>query len=116
MMGRVISMSWISGWRFSNSRMRSRVEAARLLNYRIIDLRVHGSPPTADTNLARVAGTQAESAVSELALEIFGSEALAYGHFAEVYFRLAMWSGVATGTTEVNLNLVASRMLGLPRE
>ena len=97
-------------------RARSRVEAARLLNYRIIDLRVHGSPPTADTNLARVAGTQAASAVSELALELFGSEALAYGHIAEVYVRLAMWSGVATGTTEVNLNLVASRMLGLPRE
>ena len=94
----------------------SLVESARLLTYRVIDLRAHDHAPTADTNLARVAGTQAELAVSELALEVFGNDALAYGHFAEVYFRLAMWSGVATGTTEVNLNLVASRMLGLPRE
>jgi alkylation response protein AidB-like acyl-CoA dehydrogenase len=91
-------------------------EASRLLTYRVIDLRQKGSPPTADTNLARVAGTMAERAVSELALEIFGPEALAYGHVAEAHFRLAMTAGVAVGTTEVNLNLVASRLLGLPRE
>ena len=29
---------------------------------------------------------------------------------------MAMTAGVAVGTTEVNLNLVASRFLGLPRE
>jgi alkylation response protein AidB-like acyl-CoA dehydrogenase len=91
-------------------------EASRLLTYRVIDLRQKGSPPTADTNVARVAGTMAERAVSELALEIFGPEALAYGHVAEAHFRLAMTAGVAVGTTEVNLNLVASRLLGLPRE
>ena len=91
-------------------------EASRLLTYRVIDVRAHGHPPSADTNLARVAGTLAERAVSELALEIFGPEALAYGHVAESHFRLAMTAGVAVGTTEVNLNLVASRFLGLPRE
>ena len=91
-------------------------EASRLLTYRVIDLRAHGSPPTADTNVARVAGTLAERAVSELAVEIFGAEALEYGSFADSHFRLAMTAGVAVGTTEVNLNLVASRFLGLPRD
>ena len=91
-------------------------EASRLLTYRVIDLRAHGSAPSADTNVARVAGTLAERAVSELALEIFGPEALEYGHVAESYFRLAMTAGVAVGTTEINLNLIASRLLGLPRE
>jgi alkylation response protein AidB-like acyl-CoA dehydrogenase len=91
-------------------------EASRLLTYRVIDLREKGRPPSADTNVARVAGTLAERAVSELALEIFGPEALEYGHFAEAHFRLAMTAGVAVGTTEVNLNLVSSRFLGLPRE
>jgi alkylation response protein AidB-like acyl-CoA dehydrogenase len=95
---------------------RALCEASRLLTYRVIDLRAHGSPPTADTNVARVAGTMAERAVSELALELFGAEALEYGHFAESHFRLAMTAGVAVGTTEINLNLVASRFLGLPRE
>ena len=84
--------------------------------YRVIDLRNQGSPPTADTNVARVAGTMAEQAVSELALEIFGPDALEYGSFADSHFRLAMTAGVAVGATEINLNLVANRFLGLPRE
>jgi alkylation response protein AidB-like acyl-CoA dehydrogenase len=91
-------------------------EASRLLTYRVIDLRAKGRAPTADTNLARVAGTACERAVSDLALAIFGTEALEYGHSAESHFRLAMTAGVAVGTTEINLNLVASRFLGLPRE
>jgi alkylation response protein AidB-like acyl-CoA dehydrogenase len=95
---------------------RAACEASRLLTYRVIDLRAHGHPPTADTNVARVAGTIAERAVSELALEIFGPDSLEYGSFADSHFRLAMTAGVAVGTTEINLNLVASRFLGLPRE
>ena len=91
-------------------------EASRVLTYKVIDLRAKASPPTADTNLARVAGTLAERAVSELALEIYGTEAMVYGNVGESYFRMAMTAGIATGTTEVNLNLVASRFLGLPRE
>ena len=55
------------------------------------------SPPTADTNVARIAGTMAEQAVSELALEIFGPDALEYGSFADSHFRLAMTAGVAVG-------------------
>jgi len=95
---------------------RALCEASRLLTYRVIDLREKGRPPSADTNVARVAGTLAERAVAELALEIFGPEALEYGHFAEAHFRLAMTAGVAVGTTEINLNLIASRFLGLPKE
>jgi alkylation response protein AidB-like acyl-CoA dehydrogenase len=91
-------------------------EAARLLSYRVIDQRAHGLPPSADTNVARVAGTLAERAVSDLALELCGPDALEYGSFADAQFRLAMTAGVAVGTTEVNLNLIASRVLGLPRE
>ena len=107
----------------SDARLRERLgearalcEAARLLVYRVIDLRAKGSPPSADTNLARVASTAAERAVADLALETFGPEALEYGHFAEAHFRLAMTAGVAVGTTEIHLNLVAARFLGLPRE
>lgn len=90
-------------------------EAARVLTYRVIDGRAKGRPPTADTQIARVAGTRADVAVAELALEILGEEALEYGSFADANFRLAMTAGVAVGATEVQLNLIASRFLGLPR-
>ena len=66
--------------------------------------------------IARVAGTLCENAVSDAAMEIVGLDALEYGSFAESYFRIAMTAGVAVGTTEINLNLIASRWLGLPRE
>jgi hypothetical protein len=34
----------------------------------------------------------------------------------EAHFRMAMTAGVAIGATEIQLNLVAGRFLGLPRE
>ncbi len=95
---------------------RALCEAARLLSYRVIDQRAHGLPPSADANVARVAATTAEQAVADLAVELFGSEALVYGSYADTRFRWAMTAGVAVGATEVQLNLVASRVLGLPRE
>jgi alkylation response protein AidB-like acyl-CoA dehydrogenase len=90
--------------------------AARLLYYRVVDQRAHGSPPTADSNVARVALTMADRAVGHLALEVWGSEALVYGSSGDAHFRAAMPAGIATGTTEIQLGLVAQRLLGLPRE
>jgi alkylation response protein AidB-like acyl-CoA dehydrogenase len=95
---------------------RALCEAARVLTYRVIDLRAKDRPPSADTQLARVLGTRADNVVGELALEIMGPEALEYGSFADANFRLAMTAGVAVGATEVQLNLIASRFLDLPRE
>jgi alkylation response protein AidB-like acyl-CoA dehydrogenase len=68
-----------------------------------------------DTNLARVAATTADKRVGELALEVFGSEALVYESFAAANFRLSMTAGVAVGASEVQLNLIAARWLELPK-
>lgn len=95
---------------------RALCEAARVLTYKVIDLRAKGSPPTPDTQLARVLGTRADAAVGALAVDIMGPEALEYGSFADVNFRLSMTAGVAVGATEVQLNLIASRFLGLPKQ
>ncbi len=94
---------------------RAACEAARVLTYRVIDERAKGQPPSPNTQVARVASTQADKLVGDLALEIMGMDGLAYGSFADSNFRLAMTAGVAVGTTEVQLNLIASRLLGLPR-
>jgi len=91
-------------------------EAARVLTYKVIDVRAKGGAPTADTQVARVAGTRADTAVADLALDILGAQSLEYGSYADANFRLAMTAGVAVGATEVQLNLIASRFLGLPRE
>lgn len=95
---------------------RAECEAARVLTYRVIDQRVRGLPPSADSNVARVAGTRAEQRVAALALEVFGAEGLEEGCFADAQFRAAMPAGVAVGATEVQLDLIARGVLGLPRE
>jgi alkylation response protein AidB-like acyl-CoA dehydrogenase len=95
---------------------RALCEAARVLVYKVIDIRAKGLPPTADTQLARVLSTTCDNAIGRLALEIYGPESREYASFADSNFRLAMTAGVAVGATEVQLNLVASRFLELPKE
>jgi alkylation response protein AidB-like acyl-CoA dehydrogenase len=95
---------------------RAMCEAGRALSYRVIDQRAKGLPPSADTNVARVMGTLVDRAVGELALEILAPDGLEYGTFADSNFRMSMTAGVAVGATEVQLNLIASRVLGLPKE
>lgn len=94
---------------------RTQCEAARLLTYRVIDERAHDLAPSTNSQVARVANTRADTCVGDLAVEILGAEALEYGSFADANFRLAMTAGVAVGATEVQLNLIAARHLGLPR-
>jgi len=60
--------------------------------------------------------TTCDNAIGRLALEIFGPASREYASFADSNFRLAMTAGVAVGATEVQLNLIASRFLDLPRE
>jgi alkylation response protein AidB-like acyl-CoA dehydrogenase len=95
---------------------RALCEAARVLVYKVIDIRAKDRPPTADTQLARVLSTTCDNAIGRLALEIFGPESREYASFADTNFRLAMTAGVAVGATEVQLNLIASRFLELPKE
>jgi alkylation response protein AidB-like acyl-CoA dehydrogenase len=95
---------------------RALCEAARVLYYRVIDQRVRDLPPTADSNVARIANTMADRAVGDLALEIWGAEALVHGSAGDANFRASMSCGIATGTTEINLNLIAERLLGLPKD
>ena len=47
---------------------------------------------------------------------IDGPIAMADGTFADANFRMSMTAGVAVGATEIQLNLIASRILQLPKE
>ena len=95
---------------------RAMCEAAHMLTYLVIDERAHGLPPSANTNIARVAATLVDRAVGELALEILGQDGLEHGSFADSNFRMSMTAGIAVGATEIQLNLIANRVLGLPKQ
>ncbi|MGL5839308.1 MAG: acyl-CoA dehydrogenase family protein [Sphingorhabdus sp.] len=88
-------------------------EAARMLSYRVVSLRAQGQPPTADANLARIANAQALLSYAELARRIYGPDSLIADSPGDSRYALAV--SVAAGTTEIQLDQVATRMLDLPR-
>jgi len=89
------------------------IAAARMLTYRVVDLRAHGSPPTTDSNLSRVAQTQALRMVGELAHVVFGEAGLESHSPGDV--RRVLAYSVAAGTTEMQLDQIASGHLNLPK-
>lgn len=92
------------------------VEAARLLAYSVIDERASGKVQGDQAYVARLSMVKAEKHVQDLGFELFGGDALRHGSDIDEGFRSSLTAGVAAGSYEVNLNLVANLVLGLPRK
>ncbi len=91
-------------------------EAVRLQCYRVIDGRVKAAPPTSETSLARYLMTRADRGVAEFIGEFGGPCLEANGDpVIGAAYRRAGATGNASGTAEVQLNLIARDYLGLPR-
>lgn len=91
-------------------------EAARLSSYALVDQRARGMTVTGEASSARVATVMAERAVAEFVVEtlpeaLCGGEALLKAHHQR-----GIVAGLASGAAEIQLNLVAGDVLGLPRE
>ena len=95
---------------------RAACEAARFYSYGIVDQRRRGTPIGAEASAARYATVLAERAVSEFVVE-FVPEALSGGDPALLsHHQRAIVAGVASGAAEIQLNIIATELLGLPRE
>ncbi len=90
-------------------------EAARALVYKVVDERAKKQPPSPNASVARAAMVQAEWAVGEAGMVVMGANGLELGSVADDQFRSGMAAGVAAGAYEVQLNLIASMVLDLPR-
>ena len=91
-------------------------EVARLYSYNIIDQRCQGQPPGPEASAARVATVNAERLASEFVVE-YVPEALAGGDaMLLAHHQRAIVAGIASGAAEIQLNLIASELLQLPRE
>ena len=88
---------------------------ARSLSYNALTLsaELHGRAMGPEGSIAKLLWSEAEQHISEVASEVLGPDALA-GSWARdrVYSRALT---IAGGTTQVNKNIVAQRILGLPR-
>ncbi len=91
-------------------------EASRLYSYNIIDQRCHGQPPGPEASAARFATVNAERLVSEFVVE-YVPDALAGGDsMLLAHHQRAIVAGIASGAAEIQLNLIATELLQLPRE
>lgn len=95
---------------------RATCEAARLQCYKVIDGRAKGAPPSAETSLVRAGLVTADRCLSEF-IGDFLIDCVAANDdplITACYKRTAS-TGIASGTLEVQLNLIARNHLQLPR-
>jgi alkylation response protein AidB-like acyl-CoA dehydrogenase len=58
----------------------------------------------------------AERVVAAVVLEVMGTDALCRDSIGDEQLRRAMMAGMAAGTYEIQLNLIARMQLGLPKD
>jgi alkylation response protein AidB-like acyl-CoA dehydrogenase len=88
-------------------------ELLRLLSDRAVSAELNGETPGPEGSLLKLLWSNVERDLSRAAGEVLGTEAQA-GYWArEQLYSLSC--SIAGGTTEVNKNIVAERILGLPR-
>lgn len=91
-------------------------EAARMASYAIIDKRCRGEPIGAESSSARFATVMAERKVCEFVVEYL-PEALADEHpYLKMHHQRGIVAGIAAGAAEIQLNIIATDVLKLPRE
>ena len=99
-----------------SARARTACEVARLYSYRIVDQRCHGTMTGPEASAARVATVSCERLVAEFVVE-YCPEALSGGDpMLLAHHQRAIVAGIASGAAEIQLDLVATQLLGLPRE
>jgi alkylation response protein AidB-like acyl-CoA dehydrogenase len=88
-------------------------ELLKLLSDRAISAELHGHPPGPEGSLTKLVWSETEQLVAEVSGEVLGPDANA-GEWGRD--RVAARSHtIAGGTTQVNKNILATRILGLPR-
>lgn len=91
-------------------------EAARMASYAIVDQRARGRAVGAESSSARFATVVAERRVAEFVVEYLPEALADAAPFLKMHHQRGIVAGIAAGAAEIQLNIIASDVLKLPRE
>jgi alkylation response protein AidB-like acyl-CoA dehydrogenase len=92
------------------------IKTLQLLNARVVTKLGRGQIPTAESSVMKLALARITTKAADVALRAMGPEALLRpGYWQNQYLFSPAWH-IAGGTDEVQKNVAAERVLGLPRE
>ena len=91
-------------------------ETARNACYAIVDSRVKQQPVGPEASTARYNVVMAERAVSEFVVEYLPSALIDAEPYLKMHHQRGIVAGIASGAAEIQLNIIATEVLELPRE
>ena len=94
-------------------------QSLALLGFRTTLRALSGAEPGPESSVRKLLGVEHDQRVSELALTLLGQEAAVDDGDAAVWahsFLAGRCLTIAGGTSEVQRNVIAERLLGLPRD
>ncbi len=90
-------------------------EAYQLQTLQTVTSTVEGRPAGAESSLVKLWWSELDVSLHETALDVLGPEALLDGPWTKGY-EFSLSGPIYAGTNEVQRNVVAERVLGLPRK
>ncbi|MFD1959347.1 acyl-CoA dehydrogenase family protein [Novosphingobium panipatense] len=102
--------------RIEAARCAALCEAAGTANYAVVQKRVDGLAIGAESSSARYATVMAERAVCEFVIEFLPEALAGASSYLKMHHQRGIVAGVAAGSAEIQLNIIASDVLELPRE
>jgi alkylation response protein AidB-like acyl-CoA dehydrogenase len=102
--------------RIEAARCAALCEAARTAIYAIVQKRVDGQTIGAESATARFATVMAERAVCEFVVEYVPEALAGASAYLQMHHQRGIVAGIASGAAEIQLNIIATDVLQLPRE
>ena len=97
------------------SSFRTRIAAMRLTGMRHLTRQLHGDPPSSETSVNKLLRGQLEIEMDALAMGLLGNEGQSEGQWQS---RCLSYHGtvIGGGTPNIQRNIIAERILGLPKD